>query len=94
MWAQFRLSYTAEDSSAQHFIPFHVLCSTVCEMVFCYVDVTVAAEDQYVLSRVRTDGEWSRFNGISVQESCNYLLSPVISLALINWFNLPPPPAP
>jgi len=61
MWDLFQLSYSAEDSSAQHFIPFHVLCSTVCEMVFCYVDVTVAA----VISRVRTDGEWSRFKAIS-----------------------------
>jgi len=60
-----------EDSSVQYFFPFHDLCSTVFEIVFCYLDVTVAAEDQYGISRVGTDGEWRRFSGISEQECCN-----------------------
>jgi len=36
------------------------------------MDGNVAAEDQYAISCVRTDGEWSRFNGIGEQKGCNY----------------------
>jgi len=71
MWGCFCCHAPPEGSSAQHFFPFHDLCSTVCEMLFCYVDVTVAAEDQYAISRVRTDGEWRRFSAISEKEGCN-----------------------
>jgi hypothetical protein len=61
-----------ENGSAQHFFPFHDLCSTVCGILFCYVDVNVAAEDQYVIWRVRTDGEWTRFSAISEPEGSNH----------------------
>jgi hypothetical protein len=53
------------DSSAQHFFPFHDLCSTVCVILFYFVHVNVAAEGQCAISRVRTDGERSAVSAIS-----------------------------
>jgi len=61
-----------EDSSAQHFFPFHDLYSTVCEILSCYVDGSVTAEDQCAMLHVRTDGEWSRFDVIGERKGCNH----------------------
>jgi len=60
-----------EDSSAQNFFPFQDLCSTVCEILSCYVDGNVTAEDQCAMSRVRTDCEWSRCNVTGEPKGCN-----------------------